>query len=221
MGTKRWTAEELDTLAAVYSEATNADLRSKFPDRNVEAVRKKARKIGLKESPEAEFKNRSASKTGPNCPTWKGGIRRTKQGYVQRLAKGHHRADTAGYAMEHILVWEEATGAPVPDGFCIHHLNGNKADNRIENLCMMTQGAHTTMHHLGTHRGEETKAKISALAKERLADKRNHPFFREIDMSKAVALRESGMTVENVCHELGISKSTYYSKMEDYKCSIE
>lgn len=221
MSAERWTVEELETLYAVYSESTNAELKNKFPNRNVEAIRKKARKMGLEESAESEFKNRSASKLGSKCPTWKGGIRKTKSGYVQRLYKDHPRADSSGYVMEHILVWEQATGVIVPEGCCIHHLNGNKADNRIENLCMMTHGAHTAMHHLGTHKSEEAKAKISALAKERLSDKRNHPFFREVDMSKAVDLRASGMTVDSVCRELGICKSTYYSKMEDYKCSIE
>lgn len=221
MGTKHWTAEELETLAAVYSDATNEELKSKFPTRNVEAIRKKARKMGMKESKEAETKNRSASRLGHKCPTWKGGVQKTKQGYVRRLVKGHHRADSSGYVLEHILVWEQATGIRVPEGCCIHHLNGNKSDNRIENLCMMTHGAHTAMHHMGTRESEETKAKISLSAKKRLADKRNHPFYREVDMSKAVALRNSGMTVDNICRELGICKSTYYSKMEDYKCSIE
>ena len=34
------------------------------------------------------------------------------------------------------------------------------SNNRIENLCLMSFGAHTTFHHLGKRHSEETKQKI-------------------------------------------------------------
>lgn len=43
--------------------------------------------------------------------------------------------------MEHRLVWEQAHG-PIPDGWVVHHLNGDKADNRIENLFAVSQEGH-------------------------------------------------------------------------------
>ncbi len=39
--------------------------------------------------------------------------------------------------------------------------NGNKADNRIQNLCMMQHTAHTVFHHTGAKRSTETRKKIS------------------------------------------------------------
>ncbi len=47
---------------------------------------------------------------------------------------------------EHRMVWVEAHG-PIPDGYVIHHKNGDKLDNRLENLEMMTRGAHRRHHH--------------------------------------------------------------------------
>lgn len=46
---------------------------------------------------------------------------------------------------EHRAVWEEANG-PIPDGYVIHHLNGIKTDNRIENLEMLTMNEHHRNH---------------------------------------------------------------------------
>jgi DNA-binding NtrC family response regulator len=119
--------------------------------------------------------------------------------------------------MEHILVFEEKTGVSVPANCCIHHLNGIKTDNRIENLCMMSVGAHTALHNTGKKKSEETKKKISQKSKERLSDKRNHPFYKDIDVGEMCAMRNSGATVKSVCNYFGISKRTYYDKMEEYK----
>ena len=38
---------------------------------------------------------------------------------------------------EHRLIWAEANG-PIPDGYVIHHINGNKKDNRLANLALVT-----------------------------------------------------------------------------------
>ena len=158
---RTWTNEEVEILRANYASSTNARLWELIPNKSPQAIYKKAYKMGFRKSSEIEFLNRSAAKKGEKGANWKGGVKTTHSGYRQRLCQGHPRADTGGYVMEHVLVWEEATGIPVPKNCCIHHLNGNKADNRIENLCMMEHTAHTVYHHTGARRSEETKQKIS------------------------------------------------------------
>lgn len=69
---------------------------------------------------------------------WKGG-RSTMQGYVLiRIAPYKYRA-------EHILKWEAKHG-PVPKGWHVHHLNGNRADNRLANLICLTRSQHAKLH---------------------------------------------------------------------------
>ena len=138
--------------------------------------------------------------------------RKTSKGYRLAYAPDHPRADKGGYVMEHIIVWEQETGVSVPNNCCIHHINGDKTDNRIQNLCMMQHTAHTVFHHTGSKRSEETRAKISAKAKARLADERNHPFYKEVDISKVQELIDKGYTVSRACKEAGIGKTTFYAK---------
>lgn len=49
------------------------------------------------------------------------------------------------------------------EGCVVHHLNGNKQDNRPENLRVVTTTEHSLIHkpHLGHHHSEETKMRLS------------------------------------------------------------
>lgn len=50
------------------------------------------------------------------------------------------------YIYEHHLVWWIHTKTLVSDGHVIHHINGVKRDNRIENLELQHRGEHTREH---------------------------------------------------------------------------
>lgn len=72
----------------------------------------------------------------------------------------------------HRFVWEKESG-PIPDGHHVHHRNGDKTDNRIDNLELLSHGEHSSRHYaekLLPHR--ERALASSRAARERLANER-------------------------------------------------
>lgn len=76
---------------------------------------------------------------GENHPSWKGGRTITREGYVKVHAKGHPRADRHGMVWEHQIVMEGNIGRTLTREENVHHLNGIRDDNRIENLELWTK----------------------------------------------------------------------------------
>jgi DNA-binding CsgD family transcriptional regulator len=80
-------------------------------------------------------------KRGANNPCWKGGRHKDGSGYILVYRPDDPDANASGYILEHRLVWREHNGA-IPVGGVIHHKNGSKGDNRIENLMMLSHAQH-------------------------------------------------------------------------------
>lgn len=69
---------------------------------------------------------------------WRGGIVRNSNGYVKLYAPDHPHVKTQRYICEHRLVMEKHLGRYLLPFENVHHKNGIKNDNRIENLELWT-----------------------------------------------------------------------------------
>lgn len=78
---------------------------------------------------------------------WSGGRCISSHGYVKVRIPGHSHADPNGYVYGHLLAWLEAGNQPPAHGEVIHHVNGDKQDNRIENLRIEKRCHHSVGHH--------------------------------------------------------------------------
>jgi hypothetical protein len=77
---------------------------------------------------------------GSNHPNARlNGRRITNEGYVQVLIPYRTHAKTAGsnYALEHRLIMENHLGRKLKIGEIVHHANGIRDDNRLENLILL------------------------------------------------------------------------------------
>lgn len=79
-------------------------------------------------------KQTNKNRSGKNHHNWKGGRHKSSEGYVKVLEYGHPNSHKNGYIREHVLVMSNHIGRPLMEKETVHHKNGIKDDNRIENL---------------------------------------------------------------------------------------
>jgi len=95
---------------------------------------------------------RKGQKTGPQ----KGKVYKQStdsDGYLKVFAVLHPFRDGRKMIAEHVIVMELSIGRRIRKTEVVHHRNGDRKDNRLVNLQLMTRSEHSKLH------GKETAAK--------------------------------------------------------------
>lgn len=135
-----------------HSEETKEKMRQKAMGRHrTENTRKKLSESMHKQYREGKIngmeRTAKAHQTMKNITLdkWKKGTPKTSitsLGYINVYTP-------IGSILEHCLVWiQKSEWHFIPKGFDVHHINGVKTDNRIENLACLPHGYHRQGHNL-------------------------------------------------------------------------
>lgn len=100
------------------------------------------RKISLALSGRPGLRGSRNGMYGKRPANYRDGRRKDSLGYIRILCHGHPAADMWGYVLEHRLVMEKYLGRYLGTNEDVHHLNGDKSDNRIENLQLVSHSEH-------------------------------------------------------------------------------
>jgi len=115
------------------------------------SIAKKGRKLSKKHILALSGKNNvwhGVSRRGEKSVGWKGGRVLDSGGYIKIFIPKHPNANHQGYIKEQRLVMEKHLGRYLSPKEVVHHINGVKIDNRIENLKLFaTAIEHNKFHH--------------------------------------------------------------------------
>jgi DNA-binding transcriptional regulator YiaG len=141
---------------------------------------------------------------------------RSDRRYTVLFIPGHPLASKTGYVYEHRLVLSQKLGRWLRPEEHTHHINGNRRDNRPENLLLVSKGKHRQFHLLPARPcpicGEGT-VKWAAMCK-RCYYRKHHPLVQRPtpvpgsllrDLRRAAAVRQTQLAAALGVHQCDVS----------------
>lgn len=137
-----------------------------------------------------------------------------------RVHKGRGRKQIKtrdGWKDLHVFIVEKYLGRELDIGECVHHCDCNKLNNKLKNLELMTNGAHTILHHTGMKRSKKTIEKIREKAINRPSKTRSLTY--EIAEKIRVEYSYGGLTYSKIANKYNTTKEivAHIIKNRSYK----
>jgi hypothetical protein len=169
---------------------------------STDLLRRTCKKLGIKTQ-------RTGPRSGKDHPNWNGG-RRLVGGYWYVYSPDHPNRTKQGSVAEHRLVMESHIGRFLYYGEVVHHINGDPADNRIDNLELFVSNKdHLKKELLGRipNWTEDGKKKIlDSIRRKRPSSEKNR---KPVDNNLLYKLVEEDRLIkEEIAEILGLSRTT-------------
>jgi hypothetical protein len=100
---------------------------------------------------------------------------------------------------EHRMVMEKKLGRKLERSEHVHHINGNKLDNRIENLELLSNSEHLREHAI--------KSGLGKLIRPKSYGNQHGGTLSKNMVKRIINLRDNGLTFMGISKKLGISHS--------------
>jgi len=125
---------------------------AKLTDEHKEKIRKGVKNnlpsTAYKKGRISQYKGKKRPEmAGDKHPNWKGGRQKTSDGYISVKQPNHPFVTYRGNILEHRLIMEKHLGRFLKPYEVVHHVNHIRADNRIENLKLVSSNSeHQKLH---------------------------------------------------------------------------
>lgn len=162
---KPWTMPQVREFALLYPTTTMRELMARY-GRTRSAIKNLATKLGLRKTPE-HIKAHCRLREGHPACGWNRGLHYAPDGSRRtQFKKGHRGARQRPVGSERItardgvrvkvaepdvwvpkgrFVWEQAFG-PMPEGYIVRHLDGDRQNFALDNLRPMSRAEHARMN---------------------------------------------------------------------------